>query len=159
MQAGAIRHTLDGTGGFSTLEVRANRASEQRIDMSCSLFQFQYPRSSGQSCKDSRLSHKTHNFPFQYPRSSGQSCKGIVNMPILVAKTVSVPSKFGPIVQEEGFEIIPYYLFSFSTLEVRANRASSEHQSTSPLPIPFQYPRSSGQSCKCDSGRHGGRKR
>ena len=61
---------------------------------------------------------------------------------------VSVPSKFGPIVQDGRLIVEILATVCFSTLEVRANRASVQLGRPVVLILLFQYPRSSGQSCK-----------
>ena len=91
---------MDATMCFSTLEVRASRASNSDPILSLTTSKFQYPRSSGQSCKAEYL-------------------------PGLLAIIASFSTLE---VRASRARILPspcrHKTYSFSTLEVRANRAS-----------------------------------
>ena len=112
------------------------------------LLVFQYPRSSGQSCKFLPIEVIQRFLEFQYPRSSGQSCKLRLSCQSCSWSGVSVPSEFGPIVQDNEFPVELAHYIGFSTLGVRANRARPSRKIPIQFWTMFQYPRSSGQSCK-----------
>ena len=126
----AMRDTTQ-SGRFSTLEVRASRASTLRHTYATrALRKFQYPRSSGQSCKLQFLRLylvPAQRFSTLEVRASRASLSARVANDELC--DVSVPSKFGPVVQGDQDEY---------------NSDAQGHK--------FQYPRSSGQSCKRQMG-------
>ena len=158
---------------FSTLEVRANRARPLVLFCSVQFVSFSTLEVRANRASDSRDNLNSERIGFQYPRSSGQSCKGEGAGKRSGRGKVSVPSKFGPIVQGKAHTRSKRRSTRFSTLEVRANRARmlislSKKMSScfstlevranraswrlAPFAIAatrFQYPRSSGQSCKC----------
>ena len=134
---------------FSTLEVRASRASPWETSLQYPQLEFQYPRSSGQSCKT-----KKNRVPFFSVLSfstlevRASRASRPEHRPVPARPSVSVPSKFGPVVQATLHFHIEEEILGFSTLEVRASRASGRVPGTLTQIQMFQYPRSSGQSCK-----------
>ena len=108
---------------FSTLEVRASRASMiSRIECR-GYVPFQYPRSSGQSCKLDGGEKDLQPINVSVPSKFGPVVQVRTSPDMRPSSCVSVPSKFGPVVQADRPMRPASTLKGFSTLEVRASRA------------------------------------